>query len=118
MLHIERGGNMADYISLILALSTVVFTFCFMAWLFEEQYFRWLFAVLANVFLIILVNVGREIAELNSLTDIESLFIVSSWSLIFINLLFLSVFMILFLVEAFKYLISSYRKKAGYPDDD
>lgn len=72
--------------------------------------------MLASVFLLVLVNVGREIAELNSLTDIETLLKTSSWALVFINLTFMFIFLILFLIEVFKSLINKHRKKAGYPD--
>lgn len=109
---------MADYISLVNCIGVVVLTFCFFAWLFEEDYFRWTFSLLASAFLYVLVNVGREIAELNGLTDIESLLKVSSWSLAFIILTFISVFLILFLIDSFKSLIKTQKKKAGYPDSD
>lgn len=107
---------MADYMSIVQAMGIVVMAFCFFAYLFTWEWFRWAFIIVAQYFMIIMVNVARETAEANNLTDIETLCKTAHYALIFILILTMSVYGIFLLLHVLQKLNQGHNEKIQKPE--
>lgn len=106
-----------DYLSIIQCMGIIIMMFCFLAWLFDQRWARWLFILFAHFFALIMLNLAREIAIKDALsTDIIKILQLGYTSLLWITILICFVFMINLLWLSFESFVLIKNKRRQHPD--